>query len=187
MIASASSRLSSTVSGLGFITTVQPAASSGPSLNIASDCGKFHGTIAPTTPTGLLTMWIVPPSSPGRSSSKRGLADHAGVVAREHRREDGLGLHRDRDRHAVLQRHPLGGLLAAAFQRDGQPLQRLRAILRRPGRPTAGVIERGARGGNGGVDVRVRALRHRSHRFLGARGGHEYVLRAPRLGSTRRR
>src|SRR5262249_2234780 len=32
--------------------------------------GKFQGTIAPTTPTGLEITWIVPPSSPWRSSSR---------------------------------------------------------------------------------------------------------------------
>ena len=36
----------------GFTTHVQPAASSGASLNVSSSSGLFHGVIAPTTPTG---------------------------------------------------------------------------------------------------------------------------------------
>src|SRR5215470_18176003 len=40
------------VSGAGFSTTVLPVASAWPSLLIVTSNGKFHGTIAPTTPTG---------------------------------------------------------------------------------------------------------------------------------------
>src|SRR6478752_3333598 len=36
----------------GLTTQVQPAASSGASLNVNSNSGLFHGVIAPTTPTG---------------------------------------------------------------------------------------------------------------------------------------
>src|SRR5699024_6905291 len=41
------------VSGAGFKTAVQPAAKAGPSFLVIIDDGKFHGVIAPTTPTGL--------------------------------------------------------------------------------------------------------------------------------------
>ena len=40
------------VSGAGLSTTVLPVASACPSLLIVTSNGKFHGTIAPTTPTG---------------------------------------------------------------------------------------------------------------------------------------
>jgi hypothetical protein len=43
------------VSGAGLRTTVLPAASAGPSLARLIWCGKFHGVIAPTTPTASLT------------------------------------------------------------------------------------------------------------------------------------
>ena len=46
---------SSAVTGVcsaGFSTTVQPAASAGPSFQQADMSGTFHGQIAPTTPTG---------------------------------------------------------------------------------------------------------------------------------------
>ncbi len=36
----------------GFITIVLPAASAGPIFQLQNSSGKFHGTIAPTTPTG---------------------------------------------------------------------------------------------------------------------------------------
>ena len=38
------------VSSLGFITTVLPAASAGPSFQLVNISGKFQGTICPTTP-----------------------------------------------------------------------------------------------------------------------------------------
>ena len=40
------------VSGAGLSTTVLPVASAWPSLLSVTSSGKFHGTIAPTTPTG---------------------------------------------------------------------------------------------------------------------------------------
>jgi hypothetical protein len=68
-MASASSTASSTVSGLGFMTTVLPIASAGASLVIPRVWGKFHGTIAAMTPSDFFETWTVPPSRPGRSSS----------------------------------------------------------------------------------------------------------------------
>ena len=44
------------VSGAGFRTTVFPAASAGPILARLIWCGKFHGVIAPTTPTASRAM-----------------------------------------------------------------------------------------------------------------------------------
>ena len=51
------------VSGAGLRTTVLPAASAGPILARLIWCGKFHGVIAPTTPTASRTMvrWVVIP------------------------------------------------------------------------------------------------------------------------------
>jgi hypothetical protein len=49
---SASSSAVSGVSLAGLSTTVQPAASAGATFHEARLSGKFHGTIAPTTPTG---------------------------------------------------------------------------------------------------------------------------------------
>src|SRR5580704_6805164 len=42
------------VCSAGLITMVQPAASAGPSLRAIIEDGKFHGVMAPTTPTGSL-------------------------------------------------------------------------------------------------------------------------------------
>src|SRR3569623_1863523 len=46
----------SEVSSTGFITTVQPQASAGASFHIPIIIGKFHGTMAATTPTGSRTV-----------------------------------------------------------------------------------------------------------------------------------
>ena len=46
----------SEVSSAGFITTVQPQASAGASFHMPIIKGKFHGTIAATTPTGSRTV-----------------------------------------------------------------------------------------------------------------------------------
>ena len=47
------------VSGAGLSTTVLPVASACPSLFSVTSTGKFHGTIAPTTPTGSFQTWRV--------------------------------------------------------------------------------------------------------------------------------
>ncbi|MCY1396290.1 hypothetical protein D3C76_1390490 [compost metagenome] len=51
MMAASSSALSG-VSSEGLSTRVQPAASAGATFHAAISSGKFHGMIAPTTPTG---------------------------------------------------------------------------------------------------------------------------------------
>ena len=53
---SASRSVDSDVSSAGLRTTVLPVASAGASFQAAIDIGKFHGTIAPTTPTGSCTV-----------------------------------------------------------------------------------------------------------------------------------
>ena len=49
---SARSSADSGVNSAGFRTTVLPAASAGATFHDASSSGKFHATIAPTTPSG---------------------------------------------------------------------------------------------------------------------------------------
>ncbi|MEY9716568.1 hypothetical protein ABIF03_008710 [Bradyrhizobium elkanii] len=46
----------SEVSSAGFITTVQPQARAGASFHMPIISGKFHGTMAATTPTGSRTV-----------------------------------------------------------------------------------------------------------------------------------
>jgi hypothetical protein len=53
---SASRKVDSEVSSAGLSTTVLPIASAGASFQEAIDIGKFHGTIAPTTPIGSCTV-----------------------------------------------------------------------------------------------------------------------------------
>ena len=58
---SARARADSGVSRGGLITKVQPAASAGAHLRVIMALGKFHGVIAPTTPTGpLVTRMRLP-------------------------------------------------------------------------------------------------------------------------------
>ena len=45
----------------GFRTTELPIAKAGPSFHAPIIIGKFHGMIAPTTPTG--SLWIMPKMS----------------------------------------------------------------------------------------------------------------------------
>jgi len=62
--ASAMRKASSTVSGAGFSTTVQPAASAGASLRKVIAWGTFQGTIAATTPIGSRMIRDCLPSMP---------------------------------------------------------------------------------------------------------------------------
>ncbi|MNS79401.1 hypothetical protein D3C72_1130550 [compost metagenome] len=58
---SASSASRSAVSGVssdGLSTTVQPAASAGATFHSAMASGKFHGTMAATTPTGSRRVYV---------------------------------------------------------------------------------------------------------------------------------
>src|SRR6185369_15780222 len=48
----ANSKVEAGACSAGLATTVQPAASAGPSFHVSSSTGEFHGVIAATTPTG---------------------------------------------------------------------------------------------------------------------------------------
>ena len=49
--------------GLGFQTTVLPAARAGASFQAGMRIGKFHGVITPTTPSGARTVRMVSPGT----------------------------------------------------------------------------------------------------------------------------
>src|SRR5438067_13710401 len=68
----ASSAMRSAVSGdcsAGLRTTLLPAASAGPTFHDAIRSGKFHGTTAPTTPTGSRTIITTADGAVGATSS----------------------------------------------------------------------------------------------------------------------
>ena len=67
---SAIKKASSGVSGAGLMTMQLPESSAGASFDIVTNCGTFHGTMAPTTPTGSRRTMISPPMEPGRFSSQ---------------------------------------------------------------------------------------------------------------------
>ena len=60
------------VSGAGLRTTVLPVARAWPSLASVTSNGKFHGVMAPTTPTGSLTIRraLTPPRKSVASGSR---------------------------------------------------------------------------------------------------------------------
>src|ERR1041385_9379475 len=60
------------VSSEGLRTTVLPAASAGPSFQTAILRGKFHGMMAPTTPTGSRTTKFRLTPGPGKAASGSG-------------------------------------------------------------------------------------------------------------------
>src|SRR5215216_13644 len=66
---SAMRKASSGVSGDGLMTIVHPAINAGASFDIVTNCGTFHGTIAPTTPTGSRRTTTSLPRTPWRRSS----------------------------------------------------------------------------------------------------------------------
>ena len=81
-ISSAMRMASSGVSGDGLMTMVEPDSSAGASFDIVTNCGTFHGTIAPTTPTPSERTMIGEPSMPVRSSSQsRSLATWMKVLS----------------------------------------------------------------------------------------------------------
>ena len=60
------------MSSAGFSTTVLPQTSAGASFQAGIAIGKFHGVIAPTTPTGIRTdIWNLSRSSDGVVWPKR--------------------------------------------------------------------------------------------------------------------
>jgi hypothetical protein len=65
---SASTEVSSGVSGAGFNTMVEPEARAGASLRVVMNSGTFHGMIPAATPTGSRRT-RVGPSMPSRISS----------------------------------------------------------------------------------------------------------------------
>ncbi len=51
------------------MTIEQPVSRAGASFDIVTNCGTFHGTMAPTTPTGSLRTMTGVPRTPWRTSS----------------------------------------------------------------------------------------------------------------------
>src|SRR3954462_5876982 len=145
-------------SGAGFNTTVDPDASAGASFSMVTNSGTFHGTMAPTTPTG-----SPPPQrrlAPHERRAEhalatileRELAREPRVVVEHHRGGEDLTHHGERDRRAHLLGDGPRDLLVAPLQDSRERGHDVGALCGRHARPRAGV-ERLARGGDGAVDV----------------------------------
>ncbi len=151
----------SAVSGVvsaGFSTTVLPQASAGAIFHASISNGKFHGMICPATPSGL---W---PSIRERVLELVRPARVVEEVRGGEREVDVAGL---LDRLAAVQRLEHGELARALLQDARDPEEVLRALGAGELRPA--VRERGARGGDGAIDLLLGRLSDRGERFLVAR------------------
>ena len=171
------SQNSSAVSGVvsaGLSTTVLPAASAGAIFHASISSGKFHGMIWPATPTR--------PRAPVRERVLE-LVGPARVVEEVRRGERQVDVARLLDRLAAVERLQHGELARALLQQPRDPEQVLRALGRAQRRPA--VLERRARGGDGGVDVLRARLPDLGERLLVGRRDRRVRLRRRR--ATRRR
>ena len=135
---SASRYASSGVSGAGFSTTVEPDASAGPSFSMVMNSGTFHGTIAPTTPTGSRRT-SAGPSTPWRHSSNAYSRARLGVVVEHHGGREHLAHDRERDRRAHLLGDGRGDLLVARLEEPEIVRHHVGALRGRHLRPRTGV------------------------------------------------
>src|ERR1700712_4181260 len=149
---------SSGASGAGLRTTVQPAASAGPSFKAAMNSGVFHGTMATTTPTGTWRTSTVPPVIDGRVAEK----GWPGAMAAYARRTPGAG-------GADLGGGEVGQFALARAERVGQSPQR-GAAIGRGGRAPGGQGPTGR--GHGGVHLILACDTHGAEHFAGRRGRH---------------
>ena len=168
---------SSGVSGDGFSTTVEPDARAGPSFSDVTNSGTFHGTIAPTTPTGSRRT-SVGPRMPGRRSSNGVLTGEARVVVEHHGGGEDLPHGRPGDGRAHLLGDGAGHLLVAGLDAGGDGGDHVGALGRAHLRPGA-VVERLAGGGDGAVDVGGGGLGDLGDDLFGVRRDHGELVGSP--------
>ena len=119
------------VNGDGLSTTVFPASSAGAIFQTASSTGKFHGVIAPTTPSGRRRTSMRAFAS--SCSTSTGISSDA--VYWNQTAAPNSSSHRLRERLALLLREDRRELADARLDRLGAREQRLRgARLRRASR-----------------------------------------------------
>ena len=115
---------------LGFSTTVHPAASAGATLRTIWYRGKFHGVMAPTTPTGSLMTSELPISSCQTYDAAR-----AGVVGELPRGQPHLERLGEAPRHPHLVADHVGDLCGAGLEPLRHLLKERPPVLGRRGRP----------------------------------------------------
>ena len=137
------------VSSAGFSTTVFPQTSAGASFQAGIAIGKFHGVIAPTTPTGIRTRHLELVSQlRGRRLAEEAAA-FAGHVDRHVDRflDVAAGL---REHLAHLAAHQLRQLVLLILQQAREAKEDVAALRRRREPP---LLERGLRRLDGAIDV----------------------------------
>ena len=165
---SAMSMASSGVSGEGLMTIVDPDSRAGASLDIVTNCGTFHGTMAPTTPTPSLRTMTGVPSMPVRSSSQSYLAASAMKLLSIIQGAGRLGQLGEADRRAHLGGDDLGHVHHPGGVDVREPLHGGDAVGRAHAGPLALVEGRAGRG-DGPVDVGGGAVGHPTDDLLGVR------------------
>ena len=161
----ASARISATITALsgaisdGFRTMVQPAASAGATFAPIWFSGQFHGVISAQTPTGSETTVDVPTlllelEALQRLQRDREVPEPGGGLRA--RGEPGRRAHLQADRLREVAR-------ARHVDLDDPPEQRDALLPRRRGE----TVERGARRGDGPVDIRLSPQGDRRQRLLG--------------------
>ena len=154
---------SSGVSSAGFRTTVFPQTSAGASFQAGIAIGKFHGVIAPTTPTGYPNGHLELVAELGR----RRVAEHTPALAGHvDRHVDRLldvpaGL---REHLAHLSAHQLGQLLLLVLEQAREAEQDLAALRRRHEPP---LLEGLLRRCDGTIDVFRAGAREAAERLAG--------------------
>ena len=167
----------------GLKTTVLPQTSAGAIFQLGIAIGKFHGVIAPTTPTGIADAHL----ELVRHLRRRRLAEDAAALAGHVVRHvdrfldvaAGLGAHL-----AHLPDHELGQLVLAVDEPLRDAEEDLGALRRRHEPPA--LVGR-LRGLDGAVDVLDGRLRERPDRLAGRRVRALEGLAARRPRPTRRR
>ncbi len=173
------------VSGAGLRMTVLPVARACPNLLSVTSSGKFHGTMAPTTPTGSFQIWRmlrVPrrSSASGCEVTPLKLVDQLDGVAQRALEGDvelvGVGGHA---RASHLEDELLSQLLAFGLERVLQLGEAARTELA-VGRP-ARLVESPARGVDGPAHLGARSVGDLAQDLLGRRV--DVVERPARIGA----
>ncbi len=167
------------VSGAGFSTTVQPAASAGAILRVIMECGKFHGVIAAQTPIG----WRSTTMPRVRAMARDGLAvDAARFLSRKFEigRADvdlaqGFG-----KRLALLGGQDQGQILPVLDDEIGEAAHDLGPLLGEPLRPRT----EGGLGGLDGADGLGRAEPRHARDLAPVRGVDDGVHALPDPGAA---
>ena len=134
LASTASASAENGVCDAGLATTVQPAASAGPTLRVIIAIGKFHGVMQPTTPIGsLITMMRLSRACDGNRVAVGALGFFAEPL--DERRAVGDLAARFGERLALLERHQPGEIFLVRHDEVEPAAQDGRALFARSRAP----------------------------------------------------